>query len=111
MKKIRYKLRALPPSHPKYLRWLELFDKVSLLDYVATYTDEMEVEDNANHLDICEQLFEKFNLNHPSNYAAHSMSVSDIVEIIDDNKEYYYFCDDRGFVLLNDNPKFKGWKN
>ena len=83
MKKIRYKLRALPYSHPKYLRWLELFNNVSLLDYVATYTDEMEVEDNANHLEICEQLFEKFNLNHPSNYAAHSMSVSDIVEIID----------------------------
>lgn len=47
--------------------------------------------------DLLEYLFAKFNLNHPSGFTGHSMSVSDIVKInfigAKDSETKYYYCD------------------
>ena len=57
-----------------------------------------------------EKLYEIFNLEHPAGYKGRSMSVSDVVEIIDGNngKSYFHFCDSFGFQqvpgFLPDNP-------
>ena len=52
-----------------------------------------------------EKLYEIFNLKHPAGYKGRSMSVSDVVEIIDGNtgKSYFHFCDSFGFqkVILS----------
>ena len=52
-----------------------------------------------------EKLYEIFNLEHPAGYKGRSMSVSDVVEIIDGNtgKSYFHFCDSFGFqkVILS----------
>ena len=54
-----------------------------------------------------EDLFEIFNLKRPVDFRGHSMSVSDIVEIMDSDiiDPGYYFCDDIGFkkVTFNEN--------
>ena len=49
-----------------------------------------------NDYDILERLFVKFNINHPTGFKGHSMSVSDIVKInhtVDEDEAKYYFCD------------------
>ena len=45
-----------------------------------------------------EEVFQTFNLNHPEGYKGRSLSVSDIVEVIDDNgHSTFHFCDSIGF--------------
>ena len=46
-----------------------------------------------------EDVFAKFNWDHPENYRGRSLSVSDVVEIIDgaDVEPGFYFCDSIGF--------------
>lgn len=46
-----------------------------------------------------EKLYEIFNREHPAGYKGRSMSVSDVVEIVDGmtGKSYFHFCDSFGF--------------
>ena len=54
-----------------------------------------------------ENLYEIFNLEHPAGYKGRSMSVSDVVEIIDGNngKSYFHFCDSFGFQKVDFEPE------
>lgn len=54
-----------------------------------------------------EKLYEIFNLKHPAGYKGRSMSVSDVVEIIDGNtgKSYFHFCDSFGFQKVDFEPE------
>lgn len=54
-------------------------------------------EEAKNSLELLENLFEIFNLNHPEGYRARSLSVSDIVRINDGNEIEYYYCDSFGW--------------
>ena len=58
--------------------------------YQKIYEGEEEGE---NNFDILEKLFTKFNINHPSDFSGHSMSVSDVVIL--NGKKYY--CDSIGW--------------
>ena len=53
-----------------------------------------------------EDIFQKFNFNHPEDYTGRSLSVSDIVEIVssDDVKPGFYFCDTFGFKEVEFDP-------
>lgn len=53
-----------------------------------------------------EQVYQMFNINHPTGYRARSLSVSDVVEVTDspDIKDGFYFCNDYGFPKANFNP-------
>ena len=42
-----------------------------------------------------EQVFVKFNVDHPAGYTGRSLSMSDVVEFVDDG--VFYFCDFIGF--------------
>ena len=50
-----------------------------------------------------ERLYEIFNREHPAGYKGRSMSVSDIVEIVDGTtgKSYFHFCDSFGFKQVS----------
>ena len=54
-----------------------------------------------------EKLYEIFNLEHPAGYKGRSMSVSDVVEIIDGNNgiSYFHFCDSIGFQQIDFAPE------
>lgn len=54
-----------------------------------------------------EKLYEIFNQEHPAGYKGRSMSVSDVVEIIDGNtgKSYFQFCDSFGFQEISFEPE------
>ena len=62
-------------------------------DYKEVY--RMTVEDERD-FDILNKLWNKFNLDKPSDYAGRSMSVSDVVMI--DDKTYY--CDNFGWAVV-----------
>ena len=60
--------------------------------------------------DSLERLFFIFNEAHPQGYKARSMSVSDVVEVINpENGSKFYFCDSFGFKEVSfDASKAKG---
>jgi hypothetical protein len=53
-----------------------------------------------------EDVYEKFNLDHPAEFQGHSLSVSDIVEIkaAPDTEPGFYFCDSFGFKQIPFEP-------
>lgn len=48
-----------------------------------------------------EDVYRKFNNDHPKGYRARSLSVSDVVEITDGGKKGFYFCDNFGFQKID----------
>jgi len=100
----RYYLFQLPSSNPKIFRHYSDNVEIDLDEYVPVYTEECGYMPD---LELCEKLFEKFNINHPVGFAAHSMSTSDIVMIKDGADMKFYYCDAIGFILLNDKKNFK----
>ena len=55
-------------------------------DYQVVYDGVVE----SNELEI---LYETFTMNHPPGYTGHSLSISDIVELYDEQGSEYYYCD------------------
>lgn len=52
---------------------------------------------SADPMEILEELFEIFNMNHPKDYNSSSLSVSDIIYLADS----FYFCDSVGWIKLD----------
>ena len=50
-----------------------------------------------------DKIFRIFNLEHPEDFKGHSLSVSDIVQIIDSDEEPngYYYCDSIGWKKID----------
>ncbi len=53
---------------------------------------------NTNDNELLEDLYVKFNINRPSDFTGHSLSVSDIVEIVRKDETKYYYYDDFGWT-------------
>ncbi len=53
--------------------------------------------------EVLESLYERFNLHHPADYRARSMSVSDVVVLHENGRDTAHFCDSIGFVEV---PEF-----
>ena len=70
---------------------LNLYNEV----YAGTINGRSEWYDNTEEL--CDEIFHKFNMEHPADFKGHSLSTSDIVEV--DGK--YYYCDDYGWVKVS----------
>lgn len=63
----------------------------SLDDYKCVWEENI---DSDTDLD---EIFTRFNINHPEGYRGHSLSVSDIVDL----EGHLYYCDGMGWVELN----------
>jgi len=113
---MKYTIYNLSISNPKYLKWLNKVgeENVDILDYVAVWQDESNeysLNDSEERIqEFLEYLFERFNIDHPVNFAGHSMSVSDVVCLYDDNKRRYFFCDSIGWKELNQELLYKNTK-
>ena len=73
-----------------FMPWAAAKRYISLEDYKMVYEGEIQAEDPDKAL---EELFIKFNTNHPNDFKGHSLSVSDLVEIGDK----LYYCDSTGW--------------
>jgi len=80
-----------------YDELLERFGEPDPNNYQAVYDGEVET----NNLD---ELFAKFNLNHPPGYEGHSLSMSDVVELYDSSGSTFHYVDRFGFKEISFQP-------
>ena len=75
-------------------------DSIDSALYDLVFDGEVEAKD-------LEAVYAKFNLDHPAGYTGRSMSVSDVVEVVESNtaKEGFYFCDSIGFKEIPFQPE------
>ena len=66
-------------------------------DYDLVYTAPLKAEDTLD------SLYEKFNLDHPSDFTGHSLSVSDVVLLHRNGEDHAWFVDSFGFTEV---PEF-----
>lgn len=94
---MKYEIWKLPPSHPnKFIPYDHIKHTVKIVDYVMVYSGEIKGDKLNNRM--LEQLFEKFNINHPEDYHSESMSVSDLICGIDEwNHREWFYVDGIGF--------------
>lgn len=57
-----------------------------------------------------DDVYKRFNLDRPTDFKGHSLSVSDVISIRENNKSTAYFVDSVGFKELPDFFKDKGIK-
>ena len=77
-----------------WMSWKIAKRDINLMDYDCVYTDSIDGEDPDA---VLENLYEMFNINHPLDFNGHSLSVSDIVVLFDDNGCKWYYCDSFGW--------------
>lgn len=70
--------------------------RVDAADYSYVYGGRLSREETLN------SLYEKFNINHPTGYEGHSLSVSDVIVLQKDGKAEAYYVDSIGFQELPD---------
>ena len=51
-----------------------------------------------------EEVYQMFNLDHPDGYRGRSLSVSDVVEVVGEEKSPFHFCDSIGFREVDFDP-------
>lgn len=66
------------------------------------------VYDGDLHTDELEEIFYILNCAHPEGYKGRSLSMSDIVELYDETKSSYHYCDTFGFTQVPFEPAAKG---
>lgn len=48
-----------------------------------------------------EEIYTRFNMDHPPGFTGHSLSMSDVVELYDESLSEYHFCDHFGFKRID----------
>ena len=93
----------------RFLWWDIAKDKFNIDDYHKVYSGELidsivygdkVTAYNEDDYKVLEELFEMFNVNHPEDYKARSLSVSDVVAIVRKDVTRYYYCDSFGWKLI-----------
>ena len=79
------------------------FDAIKRENYNLIYVGELSELQGQTQGETLEAVFEKFNIDHPTDYKGHSLSVSDIVVLHEDGENTAHFVDSFGFTEL---PEF-----
>ena len=107
---IHYEIWQAPPSCPYkfyHYDWIK-GQKPNVRDYVMVYRDDFITFDKTirekkfDTEQTLEYIFEMLNVDQPLDYHAASLSVSDVICLIDDNKRSWWYVDGVGFVELKD---------
>ncbi len=96
-----WQLRADINPECKFIGYEELkenFGDPDKNNYELVYEGEIETND-------LESIYTKFNLNHPHGFTGHSLSMSDVVELYNDNGSEFYYVDRFGFKEIDFEPK------
>lgn len=79
------------------------FDAVLPGNYKLVYLGELSEMQGQTQSETLEAIYTKLNIDHPADYKAHSLSVSDIVVLHENGENTAHFVDSFGFTEL---PKF-----
>ena len=101
-----YQLRRDAPVELRFTGLDSLKAAPDPANYEAVYTREVYPDENTSR--ILENFYYIFNEERPGDFVGHSLSVSDIVALKQDDKVSYYYCDSIGFKEL---PDFKKPEN
>ena len=73
-----------------YDELLKISGEPSKNNYDVVFDGELETND-------LESIYTKFNMDHPSDFKGHSLSISDVVELYDENSSEFHYVDQFGF--------------
>lgn len=70
-------------------------------NYQTVYDGELDTND-------LEEIYTKFNINHPERFTGHSLSISDVIELYDEDSSTFHYVDRVGFrTIAFDNPELE----
>ena len=72
---------------------LKVSGEPSKNNYDVVFDGELETND-------LESIYTKFNMDHPTDFKGHSLSISDVVELYDENSSEFYYVDQFGFKAI-----------
>lgn len=96
-KKTIYRIWQLPHNNNQLFRDYKK-ENFDLRDRCCVWWDIWD--DNLDVHTQLEEIFAKFNVNHPEHFAGHSLSVSDVVEVWETTSDVhrFYYCSRFGFT-------------
>ena len=105
---MQFRIYQLPHNNNNIFRHFKEGTTIDLGDYCCVWHQEVAgaIGDEDKQLARCEAIFAIFNINRPDTFGGHSLSVSDIVELYDDEDEghqEFYYCDAVGFKKVTSN--------
>lgn len=92
-----WQLKADVSPGRKFIGYEELmknFGEIDRDNYRLVYDGEIGTND-------LEEIYTKFNLDHPQGFEGHSLSISDLVELYDSTGSQYYYVDRFGFKEID----------
>lgn len=95
-----YQLNDNAPAALRFCSLDHLKEPAKRENYEAIYTGELP--NGSSTIDKLEQLYTRFNIDRPEDFTGHSLSVSDIVALKQDDVISYHYCDSIGFQELSD---------
>lgn len=99
-----YQLKDIPETREYRFSDTDFLEKKGLKpereNYTLVYTFEVLPEDLQNKDTFLDDVFAKFNLDHPKDFTGHSLSVSDVVVIQNHGDVSAHFVDSFGFTQL-----------
>lgn len=81
-----------------FIGWDMAKEKFNSKDYRFVYSGVLGNEYNDTYINLLDYLYEKFNIKRPEDFKGHSLSVSDVIILINDKGERnIYYCDSFGW--------------
>lgn len=97
LKSVRiWQLKPETDVHMKFIcldEMLSQYGELSPEHYGIVYDGQLETND-------LEAIYTRCNTNHPPGYRGHSLSMSDVVELYDEEGSEYHYCDRFGFKQI-----------
>lgn len=100
-------------AHPFAFRSMETMQKAGFQQppadsYRLVYDGELSHPEGEQDDDVLERIFSRCNDHLPEGYHGHSLSMSDIVELYDQDHRQFFYCDTVGFSPVEfDAPQAK----
>lgn len=99
-----YQLKDIPENRDLHFAGAEYLDKKGITpdrdNYTLVYTFPVNPEDLQDKISFLNDVYHKFNTDHPKDFEGHSLSVSDVVVIQQDGKLSAHFVDSWGYKEL-----------
>lgn len=95
-----WQLKSDVDIHMKFIGYDELlrdFDPPDPANYQCVFDGPVDTND-------LEALYTKFNIDHPTDYRGHSLSMSDVVELSDELSSTFHYVDRFGFKQVDFEP-------
>lgn len=100
---ITYEIWKMPCSNKKKFMRLDWIDnKVNITDYICVYRKKYSTKMDITNKNFLNNLWETFNINEPNDYFSEPLCVSDVICIIDNdkNKRTWYYIDSNDFKKI-----------